>query len=195
MNGPIPEVAAHAGFAPELRVDWLDPDRLGAPGGRLGLTILPGKRGASQRYPGMVYRRNLEADILALLQAGVVRLILLVEDDELARWSDPALPEHAARLGLSVIRHPIPDGDPPASIQVMETILADIDAGRRFGDVAVACMGGVGRTGTVAACAVVRSGLSAAEAIRLVRAIRHPTAVETPAQEAFVEAFARAGAG
>ncbi len=194
MNSSIPEAAAHAGFGPELRVDWIDPDRLGSPGGRLGLTILPGKRGASQRYPGLVYRRDLEADILALLEAGVVRLILLVEDDELARWSDPGLPEHAARLGLSVARHPIPDGEPPASIQTMKAILADLDAGRRLGDVAVACMGGVGRTGTVAACALTRGGLSAWEAIHLVRAIRHPTAVETPAQEAFVEAFAHAGA-
>jgi len=194
LNSHIPEVAAHAGFAPELRIDWMDVDRLGSRGGRLGLTILPGKRGVSQRYPGMVYRRDLEADILALREAGVVRLILLVEDAELARWSDPGLTEHAARLGLSVVRHPIPDGEPPVSIEAMEAILADIDAGRRLGDVAVACMGGVGRTGTVAACAATRSGLSARDAIQLVRAIRHPTAVETPAQEAFVEAFARAGA-
>jgi len=54
----------------------------------------------------------------------------------------------------------------------------------------VACMGGVGRTGTVAACALVRSGRSAQEAIDAIRAIRHPTAVETRAQEQFVVRYA-----
>jgi protein-tyrosine phosphatase len=194
LSEPIPEAAAHAGFAPELRVDWIEPEQLGSAGGRLGMTVLPGKRGASQRYPGLVYQRDLDADIAALRDAGVVRLILLVEDAELARWSDPALPERAGGLGVSVIRHPIPDGAPPPSLAAMRRILEDIDAGRQRGDVAVACMGGVGRTGTVAACALIRGGRSARDAIELVRTIRHPTAVETRDQEAFVEAFAAAQA-
>jgi protein-tyrosine phosphatase len=73
----------------------------------------------------------------------------------------------------------------------MTAILDSVAAGRERGNVAVACMGGVGRTGTVVACALVAAGWSAAEAIGEVRRLRHPTAVETPAQEAFVEAFAR----
>jgi protein-tyrosine phosphatase len=52
-------------------------------------------------------------------------------------------------------------------------------------------MGGVGRTGTVAACALVAAGWDASSAIAEVRRVRHPTAVETAEQEAFVEAFAR----
>jgi protein-tyrosine phosphatase len=52
-------------------------------------------------------------------------------------------------------------------------------------------MGGVGRTGTVAACALVAAGGSADDAIRRVRAVRHPTAVETSEQVAFVRAYER----
>jgi protein-tyrosine phosphatase len=62
------------------------------------------------------------------------------------------------------------------------------------GDVAVACMGGVGRTGMVVACALVRAGRTPAESVARVRSLRHPTAVETAAQERFVERYARGGA-
>ena len=146
--------ADHAGFDPELRIDWLEPAQLRA--------------------------------------AGVGRLILLVEDAELSRWSDPAIVERGAGQGVIVLRHPMPDGQPPASADEMDRILAEVRDGRRQGNVAVACMGGVGRTGTVAACALVQGGKSADEAIAVVRAVRHPSAVETAAQERFVTAFAAA---
>ena len=120
---------------------------------------------------------------------GVVRLVLLVQDAELERWSDPRLVTVGEAAGLEVHRYPIPDGSAP-SVELMDAIQADIDQGRSRGDVAVACMGGVGRTGTVAACALVRAGRSPAEAIRRVREVRHPEAVETAAQERMVAAYA-----
>lgn len=183
--------SAHAGFEPELRVDWLP---LTAHGHEavLGLTILPGKRGASQRYPGRVYRRDADADLEALRRAGVATLILLVEDGELRRWSEPDIVARGRKHGVAVRRHPMPDGEPPASIAEMRRILAEIEEGAALGRVAVACMGGVGRTGTVAACALVAGGMTARDAIGQVRLVRHPTAVETAAQEAFVRDFADA---
>lgn len=185
--------ADHAGFDPELRIDWLEPGQLGDERpGRLGLTILPGKRGVSFRYPGQVYRRDLDDDLAMLRAAGVRHLVLLVEDAELNRWSDPGLVERAAAAGVTVLRHPMPDGQPPASLGEMREILAAIGEGRRDGNVAVACMGGVGRTGTVAACALVQAGRPPDEAIATVRAVRHPSAVETADQVRFVRAFAAA---
>jgi protein-tyrosine phosphatase len=50
-------------------------------------------------------------------------------------------------------------------------------------------MGGVGRTGTVAACALVAAGWDAGAAIDRIRELRHPTAVETVAQERFVQTY------
>lgn len=185
--------ADHAGFDPELRIDWIEPAQLGdGLPGRLGLTILPGKQGVSYRYPGRVYRRDLGEDLAMLRSAGVRHLILLVEDTELSRWSDTEIVQRAASAGVTVLRHPMPDGQPPASLAEMREILDEIRDGRRDGNVAVACMGGVGRTGTVAACALVQAGLSPDEAIAIVRGVRHPSAVETTAQERFVAAFASA---
>jgi protein-tyrosine phosphatase len=74
----------------------------------------------------------------------------------------------------------------------MQRILAEIREGRAVGNVAVACMGGVGRTGTVAACALLEGGMTPDEAIATVRAVRHPTAVETAEQEGFVRSYGAA---
>ncbi len=177
---------------PPLRVDWIDSQHVGdGRSGRLGLTFLPGKHGASFRYPGRVYRRDLDRDVADLVTHGVGVLMLLVEDHELVRWGNPEIVARAATHGLTVRRRPIPDGSAPESPEAMDGILDEIDRARGSTDVAVACMGGVGRTGTVAACALVAAGWSPEEAIAQVRRVRHPTAVETPEQEAFVAAFAR----
>lgn len=177
---------------PPLRVDWIDSEHLGDDRpGRLGLTFLPGKRGRSSRYPGRVYRRELDRDLRTLVAAGVGYLALLVEDHELERWGDPSIVERAAAQGVTVGRWPMPDGSTPRDVADMDAILEAIIAARNETDVAIACMGGVGRTGTVAACALVAAGWEPAEAIAEVRRVRHPEAVETAEQEAFVEAFAR----
>lgn len=182
----------HDALDPPLRIDWIDRDLLSdGRAGRLGLTFLPGKHGPSFRYPGRVYRRELDRDIEALVDAGVGYLALLVEDHELERWGEPAIVQRAAAMGLTVGRWPMPDGSTPRDTPEMEAILAAITAARERTDVAVACMGGVGRTGTVAACALVAAGSAPDAAIAEVRRVRHPEAVETPEQEAFVNAFAR----
>ena len=174
-----------------LRVDWIDPVRIADERpGRLGLTFLPGKHGASLRYPGRIYRRDLEQDLATLAGGEVRTLVLLVEDHELARWGDAGIVERARTRGITVERWPMPDGMPPSSLEVMDALLDAIDAARAEGDVAVACMGGVGRTGTVAACALVRAGIAPEDAIADVRRVRHPTAVETDEQRRFVQAFA-----
>ena len=175
---------------PPPRIDWIPAADFGDDlPGSVGLTVLPGKRGPSVRYPGRVYRGDLAADLAAMRAAGIVRLLLLVDDDELRRWGDPSLVEHAATMGIEVDRHPMPDGSPPRDRAAMVAILDSIAAGRARGKVAVACMGGVGRSGTVAACALVAAGWDADGAIAHVRRLRHPAAVETPAQEGFVRKF------
>ena len=169
-----------------LRIDWLGVED--GSGGDIGLTFLPGKRGPSFRYPGRVYDRDLDDDLAALRNAGVVRLFLLIEDGELDRFGTPDRPPEGWEP--AVTRFPMPDGSPPADVTSMDEILAAVETARAAGNVAVACMGGVGRTGTVAACALVARGHEADEAIAVVRAVRSPTAVETAAQEAFVRAYA-----
>jgi protein-tyrosine phosphatase len=176
---------------PPLRVDWVDHPALAGLAGRLGLTFLPGKHGRSDRYPGRVYRRELEHDLATLHAAGIRHLVLLVTDAELERWGDPEIVAPAHEAGIAVDRRPMADGSAPGSIAEMASILAAIRGARAIGDVVVACMGGVGRTGTVAACALVEAGMDPDQAVAEVRRVRHPSAVETDAQLAFVRAYWR----
>jgi protein-tyrosine phosphatase len=177
-------------FDPPARIDWIPASDLADDKpGRLGLTVLPGKRGPSVRYPGLVYRGDLGQELRAMADAGVACLVLLVDDGELARWGDTSIVERGRAAGVTVRRHPMPDGAAPRDERAMEGILEWISEGRALGDVAVACMGGVGRTGTVVACALVAAGWDPELAIARVRAVRHPLAVETDAQLGFVRKF------
>ena len=177
---------------PPIHVDWVDQPLVGDDlPGRLGVTILPGKRGKSIRYPGLVYRRDARTDLDRLRRLGVGLLVLLVEDHELERWGDPQLEDHAAAAGLRVRRLPIPDGDAPPSVTAVDSLLAEMTAARATEDVVIACMGGVGRSGTIAACALVAAGQTPDGAIAHLRVVRHPTAVETREQVAFVATYAQ----
>ena len=57
---------------------------------------------------------------------------------------------------------------------------------RNGSNVLVHCRGGIGRAGTIAARLMVEFGWDAEAAIEEVRRVRHPTAIETPAQERHV---------
>ncbi|MFO1539916.1 MAG: ADP-ribosylglycohydrolase family protein [Chloroflexota bacterium] len=159
--------------------------------GTLGMTFLPGKRGAGS---GGALLRDPWADVRLLRDAyGVETLVLLPEDAELADRGVPTLAAICAAAGISVLRHPIRDLDVPADVEGFRALLAEIEGQLRAGrTVAVACVGGLGRTGTVAACLLRATGLDGAAAIDATRAVR-PGTVEMPAQEAFVRAWRPAG--
>lgn len=168
----------------ELTVDWLGAAELGLPG-RLGLTRAPGAW-----WPGrpMVGEVALADDLATLyFQHGARLLVTLLERREIERVGD--LRGEARRLSLAWLHHPIPDMRPPRSpraiLPVVERLLAEAEAGR---SAVVHCWAGLGRTGTVAACALVARGRGAGEAVAAVRAVR-PGAVQTGEQEAFVSEF------
>ena len=100
----------------------------------------------------------------------------------------PHAPERIARYGMTELHLPVADFTPPTTEQLergVNAIQSAIDSGTR---VAVHCGAGLGRTGTLLACYLVRGGLSPEDAIARVRAVR-PGSVETAAQEAAVRAF------
>lgn len=102
---------------------------------------------------------------------------------DLTHPSDP-LPDyghwlHAARR----IAHPIPDMGTPTAGHVMR-ILDDIDEARADGGTAyVHCWGGVGRTGTVVGCWLMRHGLDAGDPIARIAELRAGIAGDRPSPE------------
>lgn len=99
-------------------------------------------------------------------------------------------PELLARYGLAELHLPVRDFTPPTLEQLERGVAAIEQAAASKQKVAVHCGGGLGRTGTLLACYLVKGGLGPAEAIAQVRAVR-PGSVETPQQEAAVARYAR----
>jgi protein-tyrosine phosphatase len=64
------------------------------------------------------------------------------------------------------------------------------DGLKRGESIVVTCMGGLGRSGMIAACTLVDAGVSPAAAIASVRAARGARAIETSGQDEFVSRFA-----
>lgn len=170
-----------------IRVNRVDLSR--APGladapGALGMTFLPGKRGHGQHGE---HRRDLVADAHHLrTHWGVERMVLLPEDHELAAWGVPDVVGMLRVAGIDVVRHPVVDQGVPADRASFGALLREtVDAIRGGASVAVACVGGLGRTGTTVACLLKDAGLDAGAAIDLTRASR-PGTIENDVQERFV---------
>lgn len=169
-------------------VDLSDVPGLAAGGGTLGMTFLPGKRRDGWTGP---WWRDLDEDGDALRSThGADALLLLVEDHELASCGVPDIAERLQRdHGVHVLRHPIEDMHFPTDTSPFRAVLSDVLARIEAGQtVAVACRGGLGRTGTAAACLLVMAGLTPNDAIALTRRSRHGT-IERDTQEAFVRAW------
>jgi protein-tyrosine phosphatase len=116
-------------------------------------------------------------------------LVTLLEEFEMARYAIPDLRAEVMRAGLRSLWLPIPDMSVPDSMEDVAALVTDFLDRMAAGDtVVVHCLGGLGRSGTIAACCLVARGLAPAKAIAAVRAAR-PGAVEVESQVRFVERF------
>ena len=132
---------------------------------------------------GCAYPRTDRA--LAALSGSGVRLLVNLH-------GQPHDPARLGRHDLREVHLPVKDFAAPTLRQIERGVAAILGALAAGEAVAVHCGGGLGRTGTLLACYLLASdeGLGAREAIERVRSLR-PGSVETPAQAAAVDAWAR----
>ena len=159
-----------------LRVDFMDlaGSDLAHGGGRAGMTFLPGKRYLGY-YSGPQWR-DLDSDLQALRDQGVDVLLLLVEDKELARCRVTHAEEAAEAHELELVRHPVRDPMTPYSdAAYRRDVVAMAARVRAGGTVAIACRGGLDRSGMTAACLLREAGLDADTAIDRVHSARQHT--------------------
>jgi protein-tyrosine phosphatase len=151
-------------------------------------------------YPGSWTRRDLEVRIRQLVQLGVTCFIDLTEEGEkdLQPYA-PTLRREAQLAGRKVEhrRMPIPDYETPTVAQ-MRDILSLLDAALAAGHtVYLHCYAGIGRTGTVVGCFLVRNGWTGEEALDEIVQLRrwldpdgYPSPI-TPEQRQMVRDWAR----
>jgi protein-tyrosine phosphatase len=166
-----------------IYVDWLD-----APA-KVGMTLAPGVRDSSTA--GFRWERDLDADLAQLRELGATALVCLLEDHELDLYGISELVPKAETLGLRVLRLPIRDGGVPRSFEEVDNLLDEMQALESSGGrLVIHCRGGLGRTGTIAGCYLVRHGQTWSDALAMLHRVRSNRCPENPRQEAFIQQYA-----
>ena len=126
------------------------------------------ERLAAGEYPGGWSERTLRARLHDLLEAGVTLFVDLTEGGEKGlRPYEPILRQEAGREGRVVqyVRFPIPDFDTPTVSQMRHILdLMDHSLSEDY-TVYLHCYAGIGRTGTVVGCFLVRHGWKGKKAL------------------------------
>lgn len=147
---------------------------------RVGLTILPGRRDRN---------RDLDQDIQTLKKEGITHVVSLITEEEMADYGVPQLLEAFYQSGVQNLWMPILDQKVCSPEQMADAIKWMQEAVAGQGRVAIHCVGGLGRSGTLAACYLKTLGWSSEEALHEVRRARTARAVETRLQEEFVQRY------
>ena len=121
-------------------------------------------------------------DLRRLMEGGFGLIVNLTEK--------PGPTSMAAAAGLKGAHIPVPDMTAPEGEQIEEFVAAVERCLADGKPVAVHCMGGVGRTGTMIACYMVKTGMGPWAAIDEVRR-RRPGSIQTAEQEGAVVHYAR----
>lgn len=174
----VEKIRAARARAQDLVIDFIS---TGDQRGQLGLTILPGRRDRN---------RDLDRDIGQIRAQGVRAVLVLLSEDEYVRYGVGDLRDQYRRSGLEVLSLPILDQSVPGT-QALSGVLDWVEGHISRGDnVLVHCVGGLGRSGLLAAAWLMEScGFTAEDAIAEVRRVRGPRAVESKAQEDFLHGY------
>ena len=166
-----------------ISIAWIKHDLFD---GEIGITLCPGKYQPVSWSGG--WNRNLDADILAIREAGATKVVSLVEDAEMAILRVPGLGDAVISQGMDWFHLPFPDTTAPNKEWLKEYTLVRselIDSVKEGEKIVIHCKGGLGRAGTVTVILLIELGLKMSDAISLVRKTRSIDCIN-PIQEEFL---------
>jgi protein-tyrosine phosphatase len=153
----------------------------------------PGKLAVAARPRGGDW---LKEDIASWQSAGINAVLSLLTPDE---ERDLDLRNEAREVrtqGMKFTSYPVPDRQIPKSeaqwAEVLEKVNGNLSSGK---NVLVHCRQGIGRSGLVAICLLVKKGMSPGAAVESVSAARGLAVPETEEQREWIDHFAVASAG
>jgi hypothetical protein len=142
-------------------------------------------------YPGAVVPETARARLRRFEEQGVTHFVDLTHPADLLEPYAPLL-RHAVRVPHAIVDMGVP------TVPRLQRILDDVDGALADGgSVYVHCWGGIGRTGTVVGCWLVRHGLDEGDAIRTLARMRRQVldsfmpSPQTTAQRALVTGWRR----
>ncbi|MDR3409542.1 MAG: cyclin-dependent kinase inhibitor 3 family protein [Formivibrio sp.] len=161
--------------------------------GLIGMTICPGKHSTTS-LGGFGWERNLAIDVSVIRDWGATMVVTLMEDWELSEYRVPTIGDVVRDAGMKWFHLPIIDGRAPdegweiawkTEGKLLRTELL------RGGSILIHCLGGRGRTGTVAAQLLIELGETVDDAIERIRSARDGM-IETEEQEQYLRSLPRA---
>jgi protein-tyrosine phosphatase len=132
-------------------------------------------------------------DLARLKNSGIEVLISMLTQNETEELGLLLEREGSGACGIDYLNFPIDDRTVPRNVQefhlFVDHIAAQLKAGKA---IAVHCRAGIGRSSMLAACALIRLGLTSTSALDLIQKGRGLSVPDTPEQRTFIERF---GAG
>jgi protein-tyrosine phosphatase len=130
---------------------------------------------------GVMPRPELDVEIAEMRDAGVTTLVSLLERSEIELYGleeEPGLCQ-----GIDFLHYPIRDHAAPKDFATASALVKDLAARyRRGASIIVHCLGGVGRSPTIAGATLVDQGVPLADVIRRMSAARGYPVPEMPEQ-------------
>jgi len=150
----------------------------------------PGRIALSARPRGGDWLADEVADWKRAGIAAVLTLLEPQEEEDLDLRGESA---EVRKQGLDFSSYPIPDRQVPASEAKLAQVLEELDRKLSSGkNVLVHCRQGVGRSGLVAACLLVKRGISPGAAVEKISAARGVAVPETEEQREWIDHYATA---
>ena len=135
----------------------------------------------------------LEDEIVNWKRSGVDAILSLLTPDEERELDLAYEADTAKKHDVDFSSFPIPDRQVPRSESSLRQMIEKINSRLLAGsNVLVHCRQGVGRTGLVAACLLIKHGMSPGAAVETLSAIRGVPVPETTEQRDWIERFAPA---